>query len=239
MEESFARVEVKYMLTSARLPVFEAGLRSHGFCCRDFGSPLVQSLYYDSPDRLLIRSSLERPAYKEKLRLRAYGQPGAASMSFVEVKKKYRGVVYKRRTALPLEEAARGLQERLLPAETGQVGREALWMVRRWNLVPSAVIAYNRSAWFSSLEPEIRITLDRNISFRDYDLDLSLPSENIPLILPDQRILEIKTGGVYPRWLAELLQAAGAKRIHFSKYGTAYQRYMCFGTHSKGAIHCA
>ena len=83
MEESFARVETKYLLTSAQAEAMEAGLVRQGFRRMDFGSPRVQSLYYDTADYALIRASLERPAYKEKLRLRTYGEPGTLTMSFL------------------------------------------------------------------------------------------------------------------------------------------------------------
>ena len=87
MEESFARVETKYLLSPAQAETLERGLMQQGFSRSDFGSPRIQSLYYDTEDFALIRASLERPAYKEKLRLRAYGEPGTLSASFLEIKK--------------------------------------------------------------------------------------------------------------------------------------------------------
>lgn len=235
MEESFARVETKYMLTPDQEEAIEAGLRRRGFTCTDFGSPAVQSLYYDTPDHQLIRDSLERPIYKEKLRLRAYGAPGTQSTSFVEVKKKYDGVVYKRRAALPLQEAFIGLSRECLPENAGQVGREALWLVKRYSLVPSVVIAYDRNAWFSAQEPSVRITFDRNLAFRDHDLDLTSKTENTVFTRPDQRLMEVKTGGTYPLWLARLLWDTRAKRVHYSKYGYAYQHYIQ-NRHAAGRI---
>ena len=226
MEESFARVENKYMLTPEQEAFIETGLRRYTFSRMDFGNPTVQSLYYDTPDRRLIRDSLERPVYKEKLRLRAYGLPGSQKISFVEVKKKYNGVVYKRRVALPLHEASRGLEKRAFPADAGQVGREALWMVNRYGLLPSAVISYERDAWFSERDQDIRITFDRKLSFRTNDFDLMSSADNAVFTSPNQRLMEIKTPGVYPLWLTRLLWDAQAKRIHFSKYGYAYLRFI-------------
>ena len=226
MEESFARVEIKYMLDLKQASQMEQALTERGFYRMDFGSPAVQSLYYDTVDYRLIRDSLERPMYKEKLRLRAYGVPGTQKVSFVEVKKKYDGVVYKRRVAVPLQAAYEGLNTGELPPEAGQVGREALWMVKRYPLIPRAVIAYDRDAWFSKLEPDVRITFDRNLTYRGDELELTKSGNNLPLSTPDQRLLEIKTGGVHPLWLAKLLWDIQAKRIHFSKYGSAYLQYL-------------
>ncbi len=226
MEESFARVETKYLLSAAQAAAMEAGLLRRGFRRSDFGSPRVQSLYYDTEDFALIRASLERPEYKEKLRLRAYGEPGTLSASFLEIKKKYRGVVYKRRTALPLQEAVNGLLFGRLPESAGQVGREILWMNRRYDLRPASVISYDRDAWFSAEEPGVRITFDRNLAFRDWALDLNDRTPGILLIPGDQRLMEIKTGGFLPLWLAGLLRETSVRRVHFSKYGLAYQRYI-------------
>ena len=226
MEESFARVETKYLLSSFQAATLEAELRQHGFLRMDFGSPRVQSLYYDTPDHMLIRASLDRPAYKEKLRLRTYGEPGGLTQSFVEIKKKYNGVVYKRRTALPLQEAMNCLDWGQMPEQTGQVGREVRWMVHRYTLLPAAVISYDRDAWFSEKEPGVRITLDRNLSFRNWEMNLNSCATGISLLPADQRLMEIKTNGVYPLWLTRLLTEKNAGRVHFSKYGLAYQQFI-------------
>ena len=229
MEESFARVETKYLMTAGQAAAVERGLALRGFRRADFGSPKVQSLYYDTVDYSLIRASLERPDYKEKLRLRAYGEPGTISGSYLEIKKKYRGVVYKRRTELPLQEAAAGLASGVLPESAGQVGREIMWMNRRYSLRPAAVIAYDRDAWFGREETGVRITFDRNLAFRDWDMDLNSGDPGILLLPPDLRLMEIKTGGTLPLWLARLLEETGVRRTHFSKYGLAYRQYILPG----------
>ncbi len=233
MEESFARVETKYHLTQEQEKKIEQGLAKQGFAWMDFGDPTVQSLYYDTPDHALIRTSLERPAYKEKLRLRAYGRPGTQNQFFVEIKKKYDGVVYKRREAYSLRTASRILDQGMLPKDAGQVAREAEWMVKRYGLLPSAVIAYERDAWFSEQHPDVRITFDRNITFRQEDCSLLSRTPGLPLSEPGERLMEVKTGGIYPLWLSRLLWEAEAERIHFSKYGLAYERYIAKGKHKE------
>lgn len=226
MEESFARVEAKYLLSVHQAASMEMALLGLGFRRMDFGSPKVQSLYYDTPDYALIRASLARPVYKEKLRLRAYGEPGCLTQSFVEIKKKYNGVVYKRRAALPLQDAMKSLERATMPDAAGQVGREIHWLLHQYDLSPAAVIAYDRDAWFHPNDPGIRITFDRHLSFRNWALDLNEQAASLLLIPEDQRLMEIKIGGVYPMWLTRLLSEIGAKRTHFSKYGLAYQRYI-------------
>ena len=226
MEENFARVETKFLMDASQTAALEAGLQRQGCRLMRFGSPKVQSLYYDTESYGLICASLDRPAYKEKLRLRAYGEPGGLTQSFVEIKKKYRGVVYKRRTALPLETAMEGLDRRRLPEETGQVGREALWMVRRYGLAPAAVVSYDRNAWFDPADPGFRVTIDRNLAFRNWSLDLNAREDGLAILPAHRRLMEVKTGGAYPLWFARLLRECGAQHVHFSKYGLAYQLYI-------------
>ena len=226
MAENFARVETKYLLTLPQAEAVAAGLQARGFRRLDFGCPRIQSLYYDTPEHLLIRTSLERPAYKEKLRLRAYGEPGALRESYLEIKKKYDGVVYKRRAALSLAEAMEGLARGSLPDRAGQVGREALWMTQRWGLVPAAVIAYDRDAWFHPEDASLRVTFDRNLTFRDRQLDLDSPEEGLPILHDGLRLMEVKTGGTLPLWLVRLMAAQDIRRTHFSKYGAAYLQYI-------------
>ena len=226
MQENFARVETKYLLTLPQAAAMEMGLKRLGFAKTDFGSPRVQSLYYDTADYALIRASMERPAYKEKLRLRAYGEPGALTQSFVEIKKKYNGVVYKRRTAMPLKEAMNVLYWGRMPEKAGQVGREVEWMMHRYGLRPAAVIAYDRDAWSCQEQPGVRITFDSRLTFRDWALDLNAGEPGIPLLPAGRRLMEIKTNGFYPLWLTQLLREAGAQRIHFSKYGMAFRQYI-------------
>ena len=241
MQENFARVETKYLLTLPQAAALEMGLMRLGFGKTDFGSPRVQSLYYDTADYALIRMSLERPAYKEKLRLRAYGEPGALTQSFVEIKKKYNGVVYKRRTAMPLREAMDDLYWGRMPEKAGQVGREVQWMMHRYGLRPAAVISYDRDAWFCPEQPGVRITFDRRLTFRDWALDLNSGEPGLPLLPADRRLMEIKTNGVYPLWLTQLLRETDARRTHFSKYGLAYLQYIRPQTEKmeRGEVNCS
>ena len=93
---SFKRTEMKFLLTpyqyAALMREIENNIKPD-----DYPESHIENIYYDTPTDYLIRTSLEKPIYKEKLRLRTYGVPGAASPAFLEIKKKYDGIVYKRR----------------------------------------------------------------------------------------------------------------------------------------------
>ena len=226
-QDVFKRVEKKYLLDRAQYASLLAGIRPHGLTPDGFGRYTVANIYYDTADYELIRLSLQKPVYKEKLRLRVYGTAiNPDSPSYVEIKKKVDGVVYKRRTSLPLREAVQALQLRHMPEGCGQIGREIDWLVQRKPLQPKALIAYDREAYASENEPELRLTFDHRIRFRAESCDLTLGSAGWLLLPADQTLLEIKLPGVMPIWLCRLLQDCRARPVSFSKYGTAYVRYL-------------
>ena len=226
MNENFSRVETKYMLSADQIPEIEKVLMDHGLIKMDFGNTLIQSLYYDTPDHLLIRQSLERPGFKEKLRLRTYGEAYSGSSAYLEMKRKYKGIVYKRRTMMSLQAAMKVPEKADMPDSAGQTGREILWMVKRYHPVPAVVIRCNREQWIHSVNSEFRITIDRDICFRNWNLDLRANESHIPLTDASQRLMEIKAGNAIPRWLVKILWETGSQHVHYSKYGLAYQRIL-------------
>lgn len=172
-----------------------------------YGESTILSLYLDTADSLLIRRSLEKPVYKEKLRLRSYGVPGDGDNVFLEMKKKVQGVVYKRRICLPLDRAMACLAQGTIPAAGGQIGREIAYMLRRYRLRPAVLLAYDRTA-YTELEPspnQLRITIDRDIRSRQTDLDLRLGAAGESLLAPGMRLMEIKTAHAIPLWLCAAL----------------------------------
>ncbi|MBR4711809.1 MAG: polyphosphate polymerase domain-containing protein [Clostridia bacterium] len=222
----FARVEKKFLLDAASAGFMADTLGEHGFEELCFGSPLVQSIYYDTQDALLVRRSVERPAYKEKLRLRAYGRPGPDSPAYIEIKKKAGGIVYKRRTGLPLAEAEAAVAAGSLPASAGQIGREIEWFIRRYGgLRPTAITICERRS-FEKPSEGLRVTFDRGLRCRTRDFDLTRPAAGLPLLPPGTVLMEVKVPGAYPLWLADALWACGARQAHFSKYGTAWSLYI-------------
>ncbi len=222
----FARVEKKYLLRAAQCESVIGALREHGFEELNFGSPLIQSIYYDTADHLLARRSVERPEYKEKLRLRTYGRPTPASPAYVEIKKKVDHVVYKRRVGLPLPVAMADIAAGSLPDSAGQIGREISWLLRFYGgLSPAALIACERSAWEKPSEG-LRVTFDRNIRFRCAVFDPTRPASGSALLPDDTILMEVKVPGAYPLWLTGLLWNTGARQTHFSKYGAVYTEHI-------------
>ena len=174
----------------------------------------------------MIRHSVEAPVYKEKLRLRSYGVPTAEDPVFVELKKKYKGIVYKRRVTMAAAEAARWLRGEGGPPEDGQMEREIDWVLRQNRPVPRAFIACERTAWRAVDDPELRITFDERIRWRERDLDLCAGSEGELLTEEGQVLMELKIPEAAPLWLAGLLSEERLFPTGFSKYGTAYKDHI-------------
>ena len=226
----FERVERKFLLTPRQYDGLMRVLIEYMEMDR-YGESTILSLYLDTADSLLIRRSLEKPVYKEKLRLRSYGVPGEMDNVFLEVKKKVRGVVYKRRICLPLDRAMACLKQGTVPAAGGQIGREIAYMLRRYRLRPAVLLAYDRTA-YAELEPspnQLRITIDRDIRSRQTDLDLRLGSAGELLLAPGMRLMEIKTAHAIPLWLCAALDQNEIRPTSFSKYGRVYEARMRAG----------
>jgi hypothetical protein len=219
----FKRIEKKYLLSEAQYAALFQRIGAH-LRPDEYGRSTVLSLYLDTPDRRIIRSSIEAVDYKEKLRLRSYGTARADSAVFLELKKKYGGVVYKRRAAMTLGEAERYLRTGIKPFDS-QIMAEIDWAMRLYGRPGAAMlIACEREAWFDEAHPDLRLTFDRNIRCRENELRLDRGSAGTGLLPGDTVLLEIKTAGAMPLWLADALDAEGILPGSFSKYAEAYLR---------------
>ncbi|MBE5803171.1 MAG: polyphosphate polymerase domain-containing protein [Clostridiales bacterium] len=234
-QDVFCRKEKKYMLTSAQYRHMREGIIARGMRPDEFGLHTIASLYYDTPDYQLIRRSLEKPVYKEKLRLRAYGsQVLPDDTAYVEIKKKFKGVVYKRRIAAPLPEAVHSLREGIFHEDHGQIGREINFFLQRYDLHPACWLGYEREAFFSDTE-DVRITFDENIRFRTEGWDMTLPPAGQPLLDEGLYLMEVKIPFALPLWLVALMNECGIFSRSFSKYGTVYMEHI----HSGAPLHPA
>lgn len=231
----FKRYEKKYLVSGEQAAPLTKCLLKH-MRPDDYGRTTICSVYMDTPDYRLIRASLEKPLYKEKLRLRTYGMPDAESTAFVEIKKKFKGVVYKRRVSMPYVLAEAWLFHGLCVPAEGQIESEIAWFLRSYEgIAPAASIFYDRVALYGLEDPQLRVTLDENIRYRACDLSLFCGSGGELLIAPGERLMEIKVAGGMPLWLADALSRLQIYPASFSKYGNAYKAMM----EKKGAVQIA
>ena len=220
---TFRRVEKKYRLTPAQMDALLTLIGPH-LTPDAHGRNTICSLYLDTPDHLIIRNSIIARVYKEKLRLRSYGTPTLDDHVFLEIKKKFKGVVYKRREVMTLREAMTYIEQGTKPCDT-QIMREIDYAMRFYRQPkPMMLIAYEREAYFDAENPDLRITFDTNVRARDTDCRLEYGSHGDYLLPEDVILMEIKTGGAMPVWLAQALSQCGILPGKFSKYGTAYLR---------------
>ena len=183
----------------------------------------IANIYYDTDDNHLIRTSISKPKYKEKLRLRGYGVPTELDRVYLEIKKKYEGIVNKRRTALELPKAYEFVSTGSIEAKeymNKQVLNEIAYFIRLYSPSPKLYLAYERRAYCG--EGGLRITFDTNIRTRRHDLKLENGDYGEKLIDDNLWLMEIKTCGVIPLWLSKLLSEHAVYPISFSKYGIEY-----------------
>jgi SPX domain protein involved in polyphosphate accumulation len=224
-ENTFKRKELKYLLTPADLDAVQKAMEGH-MQADAYGLSDIRNLYCDSPDFLLIRRSLERPDYKEKVRLRSYGIPTASDTVFLELKKKYNGIVYKRRQPLHLRESMAYLEHGVYPNCDTQVMQELNYTVRTWHLTPRIFLEYDRIAYYGIDDIEFRMTFDFNIRSRFTALQLDSNAPCTPLMDTPYALLEIKAAQAIPRWLADVLTQRRIYPTSFSKVGRAYQQML-------------
>ena len=220
----FERIEKKYLMTKKQYTEFVKRMAPY-MRLDEYGRKTVSSVYYDTDDFLLIARSIEKPVYKEKLRIRSYGTPGPDDPVYIELKKKYRGIVYKRRKEMPLREARAYLAGEYRPEED-QILREIDYFLDYYRPKPKILIMYERSAYYSRMGPKIRLTIDENIRARYDDLHLGKSTEGEMLFDTERYLMELKIEGAVPLWLSKAMTELGIRPESFSKYGRLYQKKM-------------
>lgn len=219
---TFKRREMKFLLNEEQYTFLRSEIEKH-MTEDDFGRHTILNVYLDNLNNDLIRSSLGKPVYKEKLRLRTYGQCAVDnSPAFLEIKKKFRGITYKRRFELTYKELHNYITDGTPPDKRGQVFEEIDYMIRRMSLKPKIVICYDREAYYGKDDKEFRLTFDGNVRFRRDDLDLRSGDHGEYLITQPYTVMEVKSAGAIPIWLARTLSEKKIFHGSFSKYGNIF-----------------
>ena len=221
----FKRVEKKYPMTEAHCEHL-LSIIGHRMYPDAYGKSTVCNLYLDTPDFLLIRNSIDAVSYKEKLRVRSYGLPEEDGTVFFEIKKKYKGTVYKRRISTTYRKVMTYLNGGEKPDDS-QIMRELDYAMQYYRHPrPAAMIFYEREAFFSKEDASLRITFDRNVRYRFSDFTPDKGDGGTPLLQPGEVLMEIKTDGGMPLWLSHALAECQIYPSRFSKYGKSYLKYI-------------
>ena len=224
LNNTFKRYEMKYLISQNKKREIENLMGKYIEPDKYFHS-LIQNIYYDTPDYRLIRTSMEKPLYKEKLRLRCYGVAGKETPAFIEIKKKYDGIVYKRRVEMEYEKACRYLNQNLrIVEEKEQILKEIDYFKEFYkNLKGAMYISYERDAYHGKENPDLRITFDEKILYRTDNLTLDINPYGTDILNKGECLMEIKIADAMPFWLTEILEQPYIKKTSFSKYGRAYE----------------
>ena len=222
----FKRYELKYMITLEQkermIKAMEPFMRLD-----QYGRDTIRNIYYDTDSYRLIRHSIEKPAYKEKLRIRSYRKVGPETLVYVELKKKYDSVVYKRRLMMPEKKAVEWMEHGSCKENTSQISKEIDYFLEYYQTIqPRVFLSYEREAYYSLDGSDFRVTFDENILCREDRLSLEEDVGGISLLEEGKCLMEIKCSGGIPLWMTQVLTKEKIYKTSFSKYGTYYINYI-------------
>lgn len=221
----FKRYELKYLLT---LEQKECILKAMSPYMRldDYGKTIIRNIYFDTDTYRLIRHSIEKPTtYKEKLRIRSYNRSAPDDPVFVELKKKYKSVVYKRRLSMSESQAIDWICKKIDCGQNSQIAREIDYFLRFYEtLQPRVLLSYEREAYYALDGSDFRITFDSQILCRENEITLDSDIWGTPILDDETFLMELKTSGGIPLWMTSILSKEKIYKTPFSKYGTAYQK---------------
>ncbi len=221
---TFLRSEIKYLLTPRQYVAIH-DILAKTLINDKYGDSVIQSLYFDTPDYRLIRTSNEKPKFKEKLRLRSYGRAKPSDEVFLEIKRKAKGVVYKRRIRIPEQKAYEFLDGSYL-LDDSQISNELTYFKRFYGqLAPSFLLLYDRNALVDPTS-DLRVTFDKNVRYRTERLNLHSGFDGKRLLPDGYVLMEIKTTLSIPLWLTKILSDLRIYKTSFSKCGEAYKDHV-------------
>lgn len=219
----FQRYEMKYIISNTQKQEIITKLTPY-MSLDQYGHSTIRNIYFDTDTYLLIRRSIGKPVYKEKIRIRSYQKIENNNTVFVELKKKFKGVVYKRRCSLCENDAIRWICEKQKRPNDTQIVKEIDYFIHHYeNLHPTLFLSYEREAFYCKDGSDFRITFDENILCRENNLSLTKDIEGISILEKDKVLMEIKCIGAIPLWMAAILSDLKLYKTSFSKYGIAYK----------------
>ena len=221
---NFKRIEKKYMFTREKYNELMKRLENK-LDPNEFPNSKLLNIYFDTDSYDLAIRSIQKPIYKEKIRLRSYNVPNEDSKLFLELKKKYKGVVGKRRIAISKAQYEEYLSKGTITnVENKQIFEEIDYEYKKYGLKPKVMVAYDRVAYYIKENHDIRITFDFNLRSRTTDVDLFMGDAGKKFFENDTVILEIKSCEAMPIWFAKILNELEIYPTSFSKYGEIYKK---------------
>lgn len=235
--KSFKRYEKKYLLDEEQYEKLISRLMEYmeeDDHCKVKSNYNIYNIYYDTFQSDVIRHSISKPYYKEKLRLRSYTIPSSNNDKvFIELKKKIGGIVNKRRIVTTLGEAYDFLEEGRRPLSmdylNNQVINEIEYYLSKNIVQPAVYIGYSRKAFFGKENRDFRLTIDSKILTRRYSLSLERGYFGQDILEEGQYLMEVKVLGAMPLWFVGILSEMSIYPRNFSKYGNEFMQYILNG----------
>src|SRR5574344_530455 len=218
--DKFRRVEIKYIIDENTYKKLKVMLKPY-IKSDVYPKSKICNIYFDNDDYDLINNSINKPIYKEKIRLRSYNIPKSKDKVYLEIKKKYNGIVGKRRVETTLDNINNYIDNNK-PINNSVNFKEIDTVIKRYDLKPKIFVAYDREAYIGIDNKELRITFDKDLRYRCLDLDLSLGDSGKLYFDKPMYIVEIKTLGAIPIFLSLILSDLSIYPTSFSKIGSIY-----------------
>lgn len=226
VQKQFKRKETKYILDKKTLECLEKDLQTH-MTLDEFATSTITNIYFDSEQFEMIQDALAKKNSREKIRMRIYdSQPSEHSQAFLEIKKKENKIGYKYRlTSNPLSIVnyiENGIADATIRDQAIISELEELKQ-RYGNIRQKMYIYYDRVSYKGLEDKKLRLTIDKNLIYRNHNVDAVAGKFGEVLLDPNKVIMEIKVPHQRPEWLKALLEKYQIEKQSFSKYGNAYK----------------
>ncbi len=231
---TFKRCEKKFLLSLGQYEMLKSEILKNGMVydkyCKGGVVYKIYNIYFDDDENSVIRKSISHPKFKEKFRMRSYFIPKSGEDTvFLEIKRKIKGTVVKRRATLTYKEALDFIENGTRPDTDDYLENKVLdeleYYMSIHNVRPKVFISYERMAFFGGDDPDFRVTFDRNITTRRTDLRLDMGVYGDKLLADDEVLMEVKIPGSIPIWFSDLLARHEIYISGFSKYGNEYSKF--------------
>ena len=232
-QKTFKRYELKFRIDEEKFDIIKEHISEYmnpDEYCKNDGSYMIYNVYFDTDNDEIIRKSIAKPYYKEKLRLRSYKIPESdKDRVFLELKKKIGGIVSKRRATMSygsaIELIRSGQKPTTLSYTDNMVLDEIAEFLKRYPAKPKVFLSYERIAFHGKDDHEFRVTFDKNILTRRENPSFYSGDYGSELLSDGSYLMEVKINGAFPLWFAEMLSELEVYTSGFSKYGEEYKKY--------------
>lgn len=218
----FRRVEQKYILSKKQYELLQDIIKSK-FKKDKYYKSKIYNLYFDNSSNDMIINSIEKPLYKEKIRVRSYNEvKNKDDIVYLEMKQKYKSIVYKRRVMMTLFEYNKYIRSGKVSKKDGQIMKEIDYYIKYYKANPYVFVAYDRLSYYAIDDINFRITFDNNLRYRFDDLGLYDSKLDKKYFDNDMYIMEVKSMNNLPLWFVEVLSLNKIYPQSFSKVGNIY-----------------